>query len=126
VIRYRYNKQLQPPAPFVHLRIRNPATGKELANVPAQVDSAADRTVLPDRLVHDLELSQIGTTLIGGLGGITYTLATYVVFIGVHDLPYRSIKIVANADEEWALLGRDVLDSLRIVLDGPQGILEIG
>ncbi len=126
MIRYRYNTQLQPPAPFVHLLLRNPANGNELAAVPAQIDTAADLTVLPQSLIKNLGLAQIGTLLIGGLGGITYTLPTYVVLIGIHDLVPQAIKIVASAEEEWPLLGRDLLNSVRLTLDGPQSVLEIG
>ena len=95
MIRYRYNTQLQPPAPFVHLLLRNPADGNELSAVPAQIDTAADLTVLPQSLIKNLGLAQIGTLLIGGLGGITYTLPTYVVLIGIHDLVPQPIKVVA-------------------------------
>ena len=56
VIRYRYNTQLEPPAPFVHLLIRNPADGTELTNVPAQLDTAADRTVFPQSVADELKL----------------------------------------------------------------------
>ena len=126
MIRYRYNTQLQPPAPFVHLLLRNPADNNELSAVPAQIDTAADLTVLPQSLIKNLGLAQIGTLLIGGLGGITYTLPTYVVLIGIHDLVPQPIKVVASADEEWPLLGRDLLNSVRLTLDGPQSVLEIG
>jgi hypothetical protein len=126
VIRYRYNTQLQPPAPFIHLLLRNPADGNELPNVPAQIDTAADRTVLPQALVQDLGLAQIGTMLIGGLGGITYSLPTYVVLVGIHDLAVQPVKIVASADEAWPLLGRDLLNAVRLTLNGPQSLLEIG
>jgi hypothetical protein len=126
VIRYRYNTQVQPPAPFVHLRIRNPADGRELSDVPAQIDTAADRTVLPQALAESLGLAQIGTMLIGGLGGITYNLPTFLVLIGLHDLPQKPVKVVASADEAWILLGRDFLNSVRLTLDGPQSALEIG
>jgi hypothetical protein len=125
VIRYRYNTQIEPPAPFVHLLLRNPADGTELSNVPAQLDTAADRTVLPQSVVANLRLAQIGTMLIGGLGGITYTLPTYVVLVSVHDLAPVPVKIVASSDEQWILLGRDVLNALRLTLDGPKGALEI-
>ena len=66
MIRYRYNSQVQPPAPFVYVALRNPADGVELRDVPAQVDSAADRTVLPDAVVHALGLPQMGTMLSAG------------------------------------------------------------
>jgi len=125
VIRYRYNSQLDPAAPFVHVALRNPADGTELTNISAQVDSAADRSVLPQSLVNQLGLAQIGTLAIGGLGGIIYTLPTYVVFVAIHDLSPQAIKVVASADEPWILLGRDVLNAHRLILDGPGSVLEV-
>jgi hypothetical protein len=119
VIRYRYSNHLTPPAPFVNVALRNPADGTELLNVPAQVDSAADRSVIPQSLALQLGLAQMGTLAIGGLGGISYSLPTYIVSVGVHDLPPQTIKVVASADEPWMLLGRDVLSAHRLVLDGP-------
>jgi hypothetical protein len=125
VIRYRYNTQLQPPAPFVHASLQNPADGTQVDNVPAQIDSAADRTVLPQAVVDQLGLAQTGAMLIGGLGGMTYTLRTYVVLLGIHDLPPRPVKVVATADEPWILLGRDVLNAVRVTLDGPRQVLDV-
>lgn len=125
MIRYRYNTQVQPPAPFVQVLLRNPVDTRELSSVPAQIDTAADRTVLPQTLVDALGLAQIGSMFIGGLGGITYTLPTYVVLIGIHDLATKPIKVVASADEPWILLGRDVLNGIRFTLDGPQSVLQI-
>jgi hypothetical protein len=124
VIRYRYNNQLVPPAPFVYVTVRNPADGAELASIAAQVDSAADRSVVPQSVVDQLGLSQVGTLAIGGLGGIIYTLPTYVVFVAIHDRAPQPIKVVATADEPWMLLGRDVLNAHRLTLDGPGSVLE--
>jgi hypothetical protein len=125
VIRYRYSNHLSPPAPFVHVSLRNPADGTELLNVPAQVDSAADRSVIPQALAVQLGLAQMGTLAIGGLGGIIYSLPTYVVFVAIHDLAPQAVKVVANADEPWMLLGRDVLNARRLILDGPGSFLEL-
>ena len=125
MIRYRYNGQLTPPAPFVHLSLRNPATGAEVASVPAQVDSAADRSVIPQSLATQLDLAQIGTLAIGGLGGMIFSLPTYVAIVAIHELTPQAVKVVANTDEPWMLLGRDVLNALRVTLDGPGTALEI-
>jgi hypothetical protein len=35
------------------------------------------------------------------------------------------VKIVSSAEEPHILLGRDVLNRHRILLDGPQGVVEI-
>lgn len=124
--RYGYLRSVQPPAPFINVVLQNPTRGSEMMrNVAAQVDHGADRTVLPEKIVLALELPQVGRVEIGGLGGAIHVLRSFAVLLGVHDLPLRRLEIVASAEEEWILLGRDVLNSYRIVLDGPQLALEI-
>jgi hypothetical protein len=66
VIRYRYNTQVQPPAPFLRVTLRNPADGSELRDVPGQVDPGADRTVLPAAWAETLHLPQMGSWPSGG------------------------------------------------------------
>jgi len=105
VIRYRYAQQIQPPAPFVHIRVQNPVTGKELTDVPAQLDTAADRTLIPESLAQALALPQVGTLLIGGVGGVQQPLPTYPLSLGIHDLSPRTIEVVASPGEAWVLLG---------------------
>jgi hypothetical protein len=125
MIRYRYNPSVEPPAPFVYLTLTNPATSERLEKVPAQVDSAADRTVPPATVVNDLGLEAVGEMEIGGLGGKVQTLLLYGVALSIHDCPPRLAKVVAIEGEPWVLLGRDVINNYRIVLDGPRQSLEI-
>jgi hypothetical protein len=125
VIRYRYNATLMPPAPFVNVTLRNYATGARIESFPAQVDPGADRTVLPEAIVKALDLPQTDVLLIAGLGGLARHLPAYVVHVSVHTSPGKLVKIVATSGEDWVVLGRDVLNSYRILLDGPHLALEI-
>jgi hypothetical protein len=125
VIRYSYLSQIQPPAPFVYVTLRNPVTGAEEKNVPAQLDSAGDRTLLPASVVQSLSLPQIGSILIGGAGGLTQAMPSYPVEIVIHNLPSMTMELVASPGENWILLGRDVLNKFVVMLDGPQLALEI-
>jgi hypothetical protein len=56
MIRYSYNRQIVPPAPFIHVTLRCVDTGREMSQVPAQLDIAADRSVLPGSCVEELAL----------------------------------------------------------------------
>lgn len=125
MIVYAYNTQIFPPAPFVVLTLRNPVTGVVLSEVPAQIDSAADRTVLLLSITKAMDLEPLGNIQIGGFGGSITAVPTYAVLLGVHTLAERLIEVIAHAEESWVLLGRDVLNGLRIVLDGPRLALEI-
>jgi hypothetical protein len=126
VIRYPYVSQLRPPAPFIAVTLRNPVNGAEQLDVPAQIDSAADRTLLPNAVVDALALPQIGTVSTGGVGGIAQMMPSYPVQLAIHDLPAHIVEVVASAGESWVLLGRDVLNSHRVLLDGPQLAVGIG
>jgi hypothetical protein len=125
MIRYRYQDALDPPAPFVHVTLVHPTTGATLTGIPAQVDSAADRSVLPPRLVEALELTKVAERQVAGLGGEVGHLPTYWVLLGIHDLPPRSQLVFACDGEPWVLLGRDVLNQYRVLLDGPASAVEI-
>jgi hypothetical protein len=92
---------------------------------PAQLDTAADLTVIPSRLVNELQLDQLGELPILGVGAHLATLPTFLVQIQIRDLPARVVEVVASHDEPYVLLGRDILNQFRITLDGPNLLLEI-
>jgi predicted aspartyl protease len=125
MIRYSFQSQINPPAPFVRVTLRNRQTGATSEDVPAQVDTAADRTVIPAAIAISLGLQHLESVEIGGLGGVAYLVPVYAVIIAIHDLPPRLIFPIAHKEEPWVLLGRDVLNYHRIVLDGPRQSLEI-
>jgi predicted aspartyl protease len=126
VIRYSYNQQVSPPAPFVHVTLRCHETGKEAANLPGQLDTAADRTVIPGHLVEALGLLRLDELPVSGFGGQVFLIPTYRVELALHDLEAVMVEVLAHPEEPFILLGRDVLNRYRIVLDGPRLALEIG
>ena len=75
MIRVAYNQQKQPPAPFVLVTLANPFDGTAMPDVPAQLDTAADRTLVPLALMEALGLEPIDDILIGGVGGNEESLA---------------------------------------------------
>jgi hypothetical protein len=125
MIRYRYAQQLSPPAPFVKVTLRCPSTGNRAAELPAQLDIAADRTVLPGRVIEELELVEDGRAHFQGFAGEVMELPIFLVEIQVHDLPPQLTRAALGDREPYILLGRDILNAHRIVLDGPQLALEI-
>jgi hypothetical protein len=125
MIRYRYAQHLNPPAPFVNVSLRCPFTDSRVANLPAQVDSAADRTILPTGVVQSLALVEDGRAFFQGFAGELVELPIFLVEVQVHDLPPLLIRAALGEHEPHILLGRDALNHFRLVLDGPQLALEI-
>jgi hypothetical protein len=126
VIRYRYAHQFSPPAPFVNVSLYCPQTDRRAPNLPAQIDTAADRTVLPGRVIRELGLVEDGRLLFQGFAGEAIELPIFLVELQVHDLPAVALRAALGEHEPHILLGRDVLNLYRTLLDGPQQALEIG
>jgi hypothetical protein len=125
MIRYRYVHDLSPPAPFVNVTLRCPTKGSRSPDLPAQLDTAADRSVLPGRVVETLGLVEDGRLLFQGFVGDLVELPVFLVEVQVHDLPPILVRAVLGPTEPHILLGRDVLNAHRFLLDGPQLTLGI-
>jgi len=93
--------------------------------LPGQIDTAADRTVLPEPVVVALGLQEDGKVLIQSFGGAVVELPIYLVEFQVHDLPPLRLRAVLGKGEPHVLVGRDALNAYRVLLDGPQTALEI-
>jgi len=125
MIRYRYAQQLDPPAPFVYVSLRCGHTGTALTDLPAQIDAAADRTVIPTHIVESLGLVEDGRLRFQGFASEVVTLPVYLVEVGIHDFAAQAIRAVLGVSEPHILLGRDVLNRHHLQLDGPQLVLAV-
>ena len=125
MIRYTYNQQVAPPAPFVHVNLTSPLGDKSLLDVPAQLDTAADKTVFPGKLVDELGLDQTHLTKVMGFDGVISDAPLFLVQIAIRGQKPQTVEALSSYGEPFILLGRDVLNTFRIVLDGPNQALEI-
>jgi predicted aspartyl protease len=122
---YRYADDT-PPAPFVLVILARPDGAARTADLPARLDTGADRTVVPARLASDLGLDESERLTFAGFGGQQVELPIYEVRLTVRDLPPVDVRVAASESEPHVLLGRDVLNRYKIVLDCPNLRLEIG
>ncbi len=114
-----------PPAPFVHVSIRRPLEGSDEVTVPAQIDTGADLSVIPGRLVEELHLVPLDSVSALGFGGHLLSLSTYLVELQIRETAPVTVKVIASPDEPYVLLGRDILNQFSILLDGPKLVLEL-
>jgi hypothetical protein len=126
-VRYNYNKQVSPPAPFVYVSISRPESSEiAITDLPAQLDSGADISVIPAGVVDRLNLVQLDYAPVAGFGGHMSLVPTYLVGLAIRSFGTMTLRVIADRDEPYVLLGRDVLNHFRVELDGPNLIVEIG
>jgi hypothetical protein len=118
-----YNPTLHPPAPFLTIRLYSPTTGVVLT-LPAKIDTGADVTAVPANIVEQLQLASASAFLVEAFDGTQARMIAYDIALDVAQLHLTDIPAITFA-EEYVLLGRDVLNALRLLLDGPALSLEV-
>lgn len=91
----------------------------------ALVDTSADGTLIPLDLLEAVGAPYVDRAYLRGITGRRKRVDLYVVAVEVGDNRVPGIRSVAVPPRELPILGRDVLNSLRLLLDGPTNSLEI-
>ena len=124
MIHVRYSNALSPAAPFVKVLLRHDARPAPTVALDAQLDTGADRTVIPFSAAAKLGLEEIGELDFGGIGDIV-RMPIYLVTVQIPGVMDFTIEAAASDDEPRVLLGRDVLNCLYATLSGPTRFLEL-
>jgi predicted aspartyl protease len=113
--RFAYDSRLDPPAPVVPVRVAG-RIGEDAAMLSMLVDTGADATLVPTRIVHRLGLPAVDVVAVSGVDGLKQRATVHLASVEVGELRV-SARIIAYADE--AILGRDALNQAIVTLDGP-------
>jgi predicted aspartyl protease len=122
---YKYRTEFNPPAPVIAVRVAHVATGVAVDDFPAQVDPGADRSVIPESLVSTLGLLKLDHILVRGFLGEPVEMSRYVAQVTPKGLHSVEVAVLTSTEERVMILGRDVLNHFRVVLDGPNQTVEI-
>jgi len=115
-----YNSSgFDPPAPFALVELRNSASGATLSGVPMLIDTGADVTLVPQGALDQLSISPTLETLyeLAGFAGGTRTLAAVRLELIFYRKTFRGQFL--PVDQPWGILGRNVLNALVLLLNGP-------
>lgn len=111
-------------APLAFVTLRDPGSRKNVTNVSMLLDTGADSTLIPRLAVTALgvaETSAVGLRLVGFDGSSHVPMKAFVE-IGFLNKTFRGEFAVTDAP--YGFIGRDILNFLRLVFDGPRLIWE--
>jgi hypothetical protein len=109
-----------PPAPLARVTLRDSTNGKTVSQVPMLLDSGADISLIPQQSVTLLGVSvnpDTGYEVTGfdGRKSIAPVVTLDLIFLR---RAFRGRFLVGN--QEWGVVGRDVLNHVAVLLDGPR------
>ena len=121
----KYNTEhFDPPAPVAYVTIRNPATGVSLHDILMLIDTGADATALPRIQVDSLgvEADMSKTYEVVGFDGQSSKLSMAVLELEFLNRKFNGQFLLV--DQPFGILGRNILNNLSLMLDGPRRIWE--
>jgi len=112
--------RFEPPAPVAMVTLRNPSSGSVLPAVALLIDSGADTTLLPEYAVKVLDSSieageQYELMAFDGSTTMSSSVRVDLLFL---NRTFRGLFLITN--QECGILGRDILNHVPILLNGPQ------
>jgi len=112
-------ERFSPPAPVAFVTLRNPATNAVAINVPMLIDSGSDATMVPQQLVRNLgiDTSVARQFEVAGVEGTTFVQA---VSLQLHFLGRGFHGEFLVASSEYGILGRNIVNRVPLLLDGPK------
>lgn len=113
-----YDQHFVPPAPVADVIVAHPVTDVISSPFRGKLDTGADLTVIPERLVAELGLPARGRMWVRGYDGTYSQRAVYYVRLYVEGYELPAIRCIA-AQRENLLVGRNVLNRFVANLDGP-------
>lgn len=125
ILTFEYNSNYYPSAPFVDIVVDGYDLDKSPVQISAFVDSGADGTMLPYDVLQAIGAEYEDTVLLRGIGGGTQRLDRYTVRIHIGSHAVQSVSAVAMRADSESIVGRDVLNSLIVTLNGLAWVTEV-
>lgn len=125
VYSYTYDEVYDPPAPVLEISIYPPRSPSHELRLSVMIDTGADVSTLPLRVLKRIGAEYLETAVLRGMAGGRATVDLYrvAVRVGPHTVP--AVRVAGVASTTDAVLGRDVLNHLKITLDGPAQTIEL-
>ncbi len=105
-----------PPAPSVQVSVFKPYS-EESRKQRGKLDTGADISVIPFQFVRELGLVPARKLLARGYDGREGSVTTYYVHLSIQEFSFELVEVAATPRID-ILLGRDVLNRLKTLLDG--------
>lgn len=123
-MKFNYEKAEDPPAPFISVRLSHDVHDERTVEINAKLDTGADITAIPSDIVEQLNLRHSGEMAFEDFDGHLFHKDIYAIRIKLPTGQHGRINVL-TIPSDHVLLGRDVINQFRLLLDGPALTLEI-
>jgi len=114
-----------PPVPALEIRLGYPGENLTPGPLTTIVDTGADGTLVPQSLLDEIGAPFVDDVRVRSHWGEWRNMQMFTVDVGVGELRLPAVEVVGDDRGKEIVLGRNVLNRLRLLLDGPAGQVKV-
>ena len=118
-ISYSYDSTYNPAAPIVHIGLSPSGQMGVREEITALVDSGADATMIPVQILRAAGARYVEQRQMRGVVGQAVRVNLYLTAVHLGGYVLHGIRVIGLDHPDEAIIGRDVLNQLELVLNGP-------
>ena len=122
---YPYSSKYYPAIPTLELYLGRPGEEPELGPSEAIVDTGADGTLIPIAYLRQIKARLVDQGIVRSHWGEQRAVPVYSVAMKMKEHRFAAIWVVGDDQGDEIILGRNVLNRLRLLLDGPAAMTEV-
>jgi predicted aspartyl protease len=120
----RYEARVNAPAAAIAVvAIRDAVTGTQINNISMLLDSGADMSVIPLQVARALNLQPVKRYEVEDFEGKSHTLEAFRARVEFERHEFIGVYLVD--DQPTGIIGRDILNDVKLLLDGPNQAWEL-
>ena len=120
MIEFPYDDTYSPPTPVCQVSFSVTRTGQSVGPLGAILDTGADGTLVPQRYLDAIGARRVMETGLRSQWGERRVVYLYLVTLRIGEFELPDTYVVGDERSDEIVLGRNVLNHLKIWLDGPE------
>ena len=120
-----YDATYIPPAPILQIRLAAPGEQPQVGPLIAIVDTGSDGTLIPTEYLERVEAIGIGDAVLYGVVGEARRVHLNEIDLHIGSLLLPGVVVVGDDHGHEVILGRNILNKLVVLLDGPRRETEL-
>lgn len=125
MISFDYSHEYDPPAAVMEIVLIAANGARRVGPLVAFVDSGADGTIVPLDFLEQIQAEATDEIWIRSHWGESRRVSLYLVAVQIDTIMLHATQVVGDPQSEEVILGRDVLNQLRVLLDGLGEVVEV-
>jgi len=124
-MKYPYDVGYEPPFPAVRVVLSNSEEGVRTGEENALLDTGSDGSLVPIAYLRQILAPALADTRIRSHWGEWRSVQLFMVDLEVGNLRLPGIFVIGDDQGGEIVLGRNVINKLRLLLDGPASLTSI-